>query len=251
MMFNIVKSTQTYGKPDAEDLYERLGIGRDATQAQIRKAYRKAAMHWHPDRHANSPEANERFKAIKEAYETLSNLKEKEFYDATGSTRPSEEMLRATATDIAMQAFAAHIQAGPTAHDMDLETFECVDIVANVVRQLGAAVEGLRVSASQHQKALSKLESMLRRFRKKKGSFEDSPVSVMIKAKIDDTKRAKAQDELNAQAHEYAKEVAAEYSYEADVPKPRPFTGFRFGGLDPASLGVIDPRAFDPRNGHR
>lgn len=238
-MFDIIKAAKSNAHPEAEDLYERLGVKKDATQAQIRKAYRRAAQEWHPDRHGNSEASKEQFQRIQRAYDVLSDVLQRDFYDATGMKKPNDSEMRATAQDVAMQAFAAHIEAGPKADNMDLETFECVNIVENVAKQLQAAANGLRNQAAAHQRALSKLESMLRRFRKAKGSFEDSPVSVMIRQKIDATKRAKVQDELNADVHEMAIEFAKEYSYDVAQPKPvkhtivtqGPSAKFQFGNM--------------------
>ncbi len=61
--------------------YELLNIEVTATSVEIKKAYRKMAMRWHPDRNNNSKESEEKFKLIKEAYETLSNDSARFWYD--------------------------------------------------------------------------------------------------------------------------------------------------------------------------
>src|SRR5262249_58911102 len=53
------------------DYYEVLGVNRDADDEAIKKAYRKLAMKWHPDRNPDNPKAEEHFKEAKEAYEVL------------------------------------------------------------------------------------------------------------------------------------------------------------------------------------
>ena len=54
------------------DYYEVLGVNRDASEEDLKKAYRKLAMKYHPDRNPDNPKAEENFKEAKEAYEVLS-----------------------------------------------------------------------------------------------------------------------------------------------------------------------------------
>ncbi|MFM1795821.1 MAG: hypothetical protein RLZZ340_498, partial [Actinomycetota bacterium] len=65
------------------DHYEVLGVSRDATEDQIKKAYRKLARELHPDVN-DSPDAQERFKLVTHAYEVLSNSDERRKYDMGG-----------------------------------------------------------------------------------------------------------------------------------------------------------------------
>ncbi len=67
-----------------KDYYEVLGIGRDASEEDIKKSYRKLAMKYHPDRNPDDPKAEEQFKEAKEAYETLSDAKKRATYDQFG-----------------------------------------------------------------------------------------------------------------------------------------------------------------------
>jgi molecular chaperone DnaJ len=66
------------------DYYEILGVGRDATEADLKKAYRRLAMKHHPDRNPGNPEAEARFKEAKEAYEVLSDKEKRAAYDRFG-----------------------------------------------------------------------------------------------------------------------------------------------------------------------
>lgn len=65
------------------DYYEVLGVSKNATPEEMKKAYRKLALEWHPDRN-KSPEATEKFKEINEAYEVLSDSQKKAAYDQFG-----------------------------------------------------------------------------------------------------------------------------------------------------------------------
>ena len=71
------------------DYYEVLGLSKNASESEIKKAYRKAAMKYHPDKFSNSSEAEkkeaeEKFKEINEAYEILSDSQKKATYDQYG-----------------------------------------------------------------------------------------------------------------------------------------------------------------------
>ena len=54
------------------DYYQTLGVSRDASAAEIKKAYKKLAMKYHPDRNAGDKASEEKFKELSEAYEVLS-----------------------------------------------------------------------------------------------------------------------------------------------------------------------------------
>ena len=68
----------------SKDYYELLGVSRDASQDDIRKAYRKLALKYHPDRTKGDKDAQEKFKEINQAYEVLSDADKKNSYDRFG-----------------------------------------------------------------------------------------------------------------------------------------------------------------------
>jgi molecular chaperone DnaJ len=59
------------------DYYEVLGVSQNASNAELKKAFKKLAMKYHPDRNPDDPAANEKFKEAAEAYEVLSDLEKK------------------------------------------------------------------------------------------------------------------------------------------------------------------------------
>ena len=69
----------------AKDYYEILGVSKDATQDDIKKAYRTLVKKYHPDLHPNDPQCAEKFKEINEANEVLSDEKKRKNYDTFGS----------------------------------------------------------------------------------------------------------------------------------------------------------------------
>ena len=70
---------------DYKDYYETLGVSRNAGTDDIRKAYRKLAMQYHPDRNPGDKQAEERFKEINEAYQVLNDSQKRAHYDRVGS----------------------------------------------------------------------------------------------------------------------------------------------------------------------
>jgi len=74
------------------DYYEVLGVNRDASEEEIKKAYRKLAMKYHPDRNPDSKESEEKFKEAKEAYEILCEAEKRRAYDAYGFAGVNPQM---------------------------------------------------------------------------------------------------------------------------------------------------------------
>jgi DnaJ family protein B protein 4 len=68
-----------------KDYYTILGVGKTATEEEVKKAFKKLALKWHPDRNPNNKKvAEEKFKEIAEAYEVLNDKKKREIYDQFG-----------------------------------------------------------------------------------------------------------------------------------------------------------------------
>ena len=68
----------------ARDYYDILGIAKSASDSEIKAAYRKLAMKYHPDRNPNNSEAEKKFREVTESYEVLKDKEKKSAYDQFG-----------------------------------------------------------------------------------------------------------------------------------------------------------------------
>lgn len=68
-----------------KDYYNILGVNKSASEAEIKKAYKKLAMQWHPDRHQGDKKAEDKFKEINEAYQVLGDKEKRQKYDTFGT----------------------------------------------------------------------------------------------------------------------------------------------------------------------
>lgn len=88
------------------DYYDVLEVSRTATAEEIKKAYRKKALQFHPDKNPGDSEAEKRFKEVSEAYEVLSDDKKRPIYDRHG-----KDGLQGAAAGAGMHGFASMDEA--------------------------------------------------------------------------------------------------------------------------------------------
>ena len=79
--------------------YEILGVPRTATADEIKRAYRRLAKKWHPDRNQGNPEAEEHFKKVSEAYDVLRDKDKRAKYDKYGDQWKQAEAYEAAGID--------------------------------------------------------------------------------------------------------------------------------------------------------
>lgn len=102
---------------DPKGLYQTLGVSTGVDEGEIRKAYRRLALKWHPDKNPDNPEATAEFQKISSAYEVLSAPERREMYDSTGCI-DADELNEGEDFDHAADLFASFF-GGAGSADMD------------------------------------------------------------------------------------------------------------------------------------
>ncbi|XAH25181.1 J domain-containing protein [Xylophilus sp. GW821-FHT01B05] len=124
-----------------KDYYQTLGVARDASADDIKKAYRKLAREHHPDVSGNAA-SGEKFKEIGEAYATLKNAEKRAAYDALGQQPAGQEFRPPPGWDF------GGARGAPGAGSADAQAFEDLDL-ADLFAQMGAARGGFQPRAEQ------------------------------------------------------------------------------------------------------
>ena len=146
----------------ADELYDVLGVGKDATPADIKKAYRRKAKSEHPDAGGSS----EKFTELTLAYECLSDSDKRDRYDRTGETGGSSiDQELNQALSIATGAINAVMQE-IARRGLKLENF---DVLGDAMRTIEAQIEATKDAIKQHQLEGAKLERLSNKFTARKG----------------------------------------------------------------------------------
>lgn len=107
------------------DYYQTLGVSKTASQAEIKKAYRRLARKYHPDVNPDDPNAEEKFKDINEAYQVLSDSEKREKYDRFGSQWKQYQQTGGRPEDFDWSQWASRGQPGGTQYrTVSQEDFE-------------------------------------------------------------------------------------------------------------------------------
>lgn len=234
MTTDLVKTEEFRGNLHSEDLYEMLGVPKDATPKQIRKAYRAAAMKYHPDRNGGTQEAEALFQDISKAYETLSDPAKREFYDNTGMRKPDASKITDNAKDTVLQVFLQIIDQVAAANaTIEIQYFDAVKEAKSAINQ---SLDTLQKMRSDMQSSLSRYQAMQKRFKKKDEKFEDTPLGVIFGLKVQQLKAKHSMSEVDVEVHRQALAYVDEYTC---TPDERPnmnqamLTMLLNGGLGP------------------
>jgi DnaJ domain len=140
-----------------DDFYARLGVSREATPEQVKRAYRRAAKHAHPDAEGGSAE---RWAALAEAYDILSDPRRRRIYDETGSAEAREPDNHAAAIMMRIAVCLDQIAAQASGRP-----WTAIDWVGSLRNTLNAEISQIRQGIPQMHDLARKWESVAQRCR--------------------------------------------------------------------------------------
>lgn len=208
------------------DLYETLGVERDATMIRIKAAYRRLVKKWHPDLN-KSAEAPDRFRAIQYAYDVLSDPEKRRRYDA-GET--VEEKPQADPVEVrAMRAIEMVVLGVLETHDSKLPGD--IDFIAVVTSEIGEMIKMIDSSlagAVALDKRADKIGQVIARIARENPDREDRAVIPPLHSQVNKLRamsKAERDDLLDRRAvmESALRMIKAErYSYRVDPWGARP-----------------------------
>lgn len=211
-MNDIVRSTESVANVEAEDYYEVLGVNRLATLSEIRKAYRKLAQKYHPDKNKDE-DAAAKFRRIQDAYDTLSNPVSRQYYDNVGSKKPTKADLEAQARQMANGTVSNILNASVQDESVSLDYSNVIHLARDFLRQ---SIQTIQQQRQEIQRYLSKYESAQKRMKHKKLPIAETPVGKMIRDNIANLKKQYSLGADALEIHQLAITFVSEYEYEVD-----------------------------------
>jgi len=189
-------------------LYEELGVGKTASEDEIKAAYKKAAKRTHPDAGGDA----DAFEKIKQAKRILLNPNARKKYDDTGAIDESDlRTEQDQAFSMAMQAIYNAIAHFETAGS---DLFQC-DLVGEASRQLTADIQTCEKSIRGTEKAALKLQELARRFRPKHKNGSNR-IAIALKTRAAEFARLIAQHKERLALLQMALEIVDAHIFDCD-----------------------------------
>lgn len=220
-MTNLIVSESDF-EPDFEgDYYDILGVDRKAKIDEIRAAYRRLAMKYHPDR--NEGKTTKQFQLIQTAYECLADSKKREFYDNTGTPFASDAEIKDRANEIAVRRIMTVCDTMVTSGDpsMPIEKLALIDPVKTAVTTLVKDQNNLLNELTTLKLEVKRYDFILKRFSRKKTTFKQTVLGHHLQLKIAQLKRNQSLKTLALRINKEA--ILATSIYEYDVEKEEAF----------------------------
>ena len=193
------------------DLYETLGVERDASPEDLKRAYRKRAKKAHPDG-GGSVEA---FANLSRALAVLSDPESRKEYDRTGKVGEKEPDTReANALQLAAQTIQSVIDVITKRRGKP----EQYDLVGDSVRKIEEQIKGYRQTIQNYRDHAAEMRKIAKRFKAKKGKANRS--SPLFDNNAADAEREIPKVERVIEVHERAIEILSDHSWQSDGASP-------------------------------
>jgi curved DNA-binding protein CbpA len=190
------------------DLYEALGVAKDASPEEIKAAHRQAVKRTHPDA-GGAPDA---FARVQHAYGILSDQRRRRRYDETGAeqdTKDPEAIIRA----MAMSTVAGKLNQLCTTPEVDPRSF---DLVVGMYELIDAEAEGLRGQIKESRFMQERFRQFERRLKRKAGLDGPDMVTPLITAQVEAHAQRILTLEEGLKVLAAARAIAKEYVYAVD-----------------------------------
>jgi curved DNA-binding protein CbpA len=171
-------------KEKPRDLYRVLGVKKTATDAEIKKAYRKKSMQFHPDRNPGDEKADAAYKEVQAAWEVLNDPRRKKMYDETGEVGEAVPAYDPEVMDLLVKAFTQTISE-MMEEGSDLEK---TDLLARLRACLRVRERELVERRGNVEEGLVEMRKAAGRFVDKEGN-KDNLLNDIIRAKIERQER--------------------------------------------------------------
>ncbi len=185
-----------------QNLYETLGVDRDASPEDIRSAYRKRAKETHPDAGGTT----EQFQAVAVAHRILSDDEKRRTYDQTGQIDDAPDNTEAMAAEL-IEEFLAMAVNDPNAKYLDL-----VIIMKDSIKKSmdeGAAQMGKMIAQE------ARARDLLRRFKTDKAK---NTIAMLLNRRLASIRKSMTAMERRMKAHERALAIIGDYSFDTEAP---------------------------------
>lgn len=198
------------------DLYERLGVSRDASHKVLKGAWREKAHLHHPDRGGDPKE----FAKVKEAWDVLSDTASRQYYDDVGEAPPimSESDIENAARSLATTIIDSVImqETNPDGND----------VLGTIMNSLQRQVQEFATRRATLNERRRVLDALLRRLtRKAKASSRPAILLLVLNARRKALKADEYSMIRDRKIYEVVVEIFREYQYEYDKPETSPFRG--------------------------
>lgn len=195
-----------------EGLYDRLGVPTDASEAVIRKAYRKLAGILHPDKGGDP----EKFRQVQEAYEVLSDRDKRQYYDDVGEIMPEAN---AEAVEKVARSVCSNILDSVLNEESEPDTSDVVGKVLGLLKRNAQEFATRRATLNERRRVL---ETLRRRLTRKGKAPKDRPAILLLQldARLKSLKGEEFQLHMDKKVHARVTAIFEEYDYAFDAPAP-------------------------------